>query len=150
MLWGLLCALQDARSRRISNGLTFGMLAVAAAVLWHSGASLTGASASAAGLACGLGLALTLPGYITGRMGAGDVKLMAALGLATGPLQVLLCFAAAAPGMLLWVLAGRRLWPRLSGAVQTRLAMLDPANRQSMPYAPFFFPGLLAGLALLT
>jgi prepilin peptidase CpaA len=149
LLWGLLCALQDARSRRISNWLTLGMLVCAAAVLWYGGSSLTGARAAAAGLAMGLGLALTLPGYVSGRVGAADVKLMAALGLASSPMHVLLCFACAALGMLLWAAIGPRLWPRLGSAVHTRLRMLDPADKQSQPYAPFIFPGLLAALIIL-
>ena len=44
-------------------------------------------------------------------MGAGDVKLMAALGLASGPLYLLGTFIAAGLCSLLWLLV-LRLWPQ--------------------------------------
>jgi prepilin peptidase CpaA len=76
----------DLRSRRIPNGLTFGAAAAGLAYAAATG----GWPAAGAGLAgCGLVLALWLPLYALGGMGAGDVKLMAAIGMWVGPLTAL-------------------------------------------------------------
>jgi len=72
----------DLRSRRIPNVLTFG--SALAALLFHAiTGGLTGAGTSAAGWLVGAAI-LFLPFYL-GGMGAGDVKLMAALGAWLGP-----------------------------------------------------------------
>lgn len=72
----------DIRTRRIPNALTFGAAAcgLAAHLLaggWH------GALFSLGGW--GLGLAAFLPLFLLGGMGAGDVKLLAAVGAWLGP-----------------------------------------------------------------
>jgi prepilin peptidase CpaA len=85
----VVAAVIDGRSRRVPNWLTFPMALaglVVAFVVGGPGALGT----SAAGLA--LGLALLLPLYSIGGMGAGDVKLLAALGAWTGPYVLLMSF----------------------------------------------------------
>ena len=82
---GLAC-FTDVRSRRIPNILTFG--AAGTALVY---AALTGGG-DAVRLALGgwlLGTALFLPFFLLRGMGAGDVKLLAALGAWLGPLPVL-------------------------------------------------------------
>lgn len=75
-------AWQDARTYRIANLLTLGgaVSGLALSLLLHS---TPGLGASLAGW--GLGLALLLPFYALGVMGAGDVKLLAMAGAFTGP-----------------------------------------------------------------
>jgi prepilin peptidase CpaA len=75
-----------------------------AATGW-SGVSLGGAA-----LGFVLGLALMLPGHMLGATGAGDVKLMAAIGTIVGPGIVVnaFLFTAVAGGMLAVVVALRR------------------------------------------
>jgi prepilin peptidase CpaA len=89
----------DLHSRRIPNVLTFG---AAAAGLFFAAATggWAGAGAGLAGYA--LALALWLPLYALGGMGAGDVKLMAAIGMWIGPTAVLhaLLYASIAGGLL--------------------------------------------------
>lgn len=97
----------DLRTGRIPNVLT-GTAAAAAFVLAVSGLGhLSPGLALAGGLA---GLALMLPGYAFGATGAGDVKLVAALGTLVGPRQVGLIFlcTAIAGGALAIVHACRR------------------------------------------
>src|SRR6187401_239353 len=77
----------DLRSRRIPNELTAAM-AVSGLALAATGVSGMTTAASLAGLV--LGLLLMLPGYGLGATGAGDVKLMAAVGAIVGPPLVLM------------------------------------------------------------
>jgi prepilin peptidase CpaA len=77
----------DLRSSRIPNWLTFPAMGFAlVAQVWMDG--LQGAIFSLAGLGAGLGLFLIL--YVSGSIGAGDVKLMAAVGAIMGPYGALL------------------------------------------------------------
>lgn len=73
----------DYRQHRIPNRLVaVGVAAVLATqVAWHG---WSGAGAALAGF--GLGLALMIPFYVIGAMGAGDAKLMAMVGAGVGPL----------------------------------------------------------------
>lgn len=77
----------DLRSSRIPNWLTFPTMGVALlAHAWLAG--VAGALFSLAGLGTGLGLFLLM--YVSGGIGAGDVKLMAAVGALVGPYGALL------------------------------------------------------------
>jgi prepilin peptidase CpaA len=98
LLGALLCAAvwHDLRARRIPNQLVlWGALAgLALQAVLPSGAGLystpfgaLGLGAGLAGLACGL--VLLLPMYALGTLGAGDVKLLAMIGVFLGPRQVL-------------------------------------------------------------
>jgi prepilin peptidase CpaA len=97
----------DIRTRRIPNALTAAMagVGIALAATGTSGVSLL---ASMAGFA--LGLALMMPGHVLGATGAGDVKLMAAVGAMVGPGTVVTAFAftAIAGGVMALAIAIRR------------------------------------------
>lgn len=75
----------DLKSRRIPNGLTFGAALIAIAVNGYL-YGLSGAGAAVAGWL--IGVAFFLPIFALGGMGAGDVKLLAALGAWLGPVLV--------------------------------------------------------------
>jgi prepilin peptidase CpaA len=97
----------DIRTRRIPNELTAALtgVGVGLALTGFSGISVWG---SLAGLA--LGLALMIPGHALGATGAGDVKLMGAVGAVVGPATVVTAFlfTAVAGGVLAVVVAKRR------------------------------------------
>jgi prepilin peptidase CpaA len=76
----------DLHSRRIPNALTLGA-AVAGLVYAASSGGVAGVGASFSGWL--LALALWIPIYALGGMGAGDVKLMAGIGAWLGPGAVL-------------------------------------------------------------
>src|SRR4029079_6556305 len=80
-------AVIDIRTRRIPNLLTFGGAASAFVyfVIMHG---FSGLGQSAAGWA--VGLALFMPIFLLGGMGAGDVKLLGAVGAWLGPACALL------------------------------------------------------------
>jgi prepilin peptidase CpaA len=105
---GLLAAtVIDLRSRRIPNVLTASMTGIG---LGLAAAGIGGATVTAAVAGFVFGLLLMLPGYALGATGAGDVKLMAAVGAIIGPALVLLAFicTALAGGVLAVIVAIRR------------------------------------------
>ena len=83
---GLVACVTDVQSRRIPNVLTFG--AAGAAVLVHGLVGGFGGLGTSIG-GWLLGVALFLPFFALGGMGAGDVKLLAALGAWLGPRDTL-------------------------------------------------------------
>lgn len=92
VIWALALAYSDLTERRIPNYLVFSAIGVCLFVLaWGGEAPLGGAPLSVAG---GLGLAmlLTLPGYLTRRLGAGDVKMLLAVATMGGHALVLQTF----------------------------------------------------------
>jgi prepilin peptidase CpaA len=85
----ILAAIQDLRVQKIPNLLTYPSMGLA--LLYHSLTNgLDGFIMGATGLALGIGL-LILP-YMMGGMGAGDAKLMGAVGAAVGPQGVFTAF----------------------------------------------------------
>jgi prepilin peptidase CpaA len=82
VLVGSVACLTDFRSRRIPNVLTFGASAAAVVILGAAN-GWAGVAWCLAGWA--VGCALFLPWFLLGGMGAGDVKLLAALGAWSGP-----------------------------------------------------------------
>jgi len=100
----VVAAAVDVRWRRIPNLLTFG--AAAAGLIYHAASGgLHGAGFSAAGWA--VGLVLFFPFFALRGMGAGDVKLLAALGAWLGPAATLwvALFSAIAGGVLAVIVA---------------------------------------------
>jgi prepilin peptidase CpaA len=97
----------DYRTRRIPNELTAGMALTGVAL---SATHVNGLSVSASLLGIALGVLLMLPGHVLGATGAGDVKLMGAVGAFTGPALVIAAFLATAitGGVLALVVAARR------------------------------------------
>jgi prepilin peptidase CpaA len=121
------CAVVDLKTRRVPNALTLALTTtgIASAALGWSGISV---KASLFGLA--IGFLLMLPGHIIGATGAGDVKLVAALGAILGPADAMRAFfyTALAGGVLaLWVAYRRR---RLAITVErtTQLIVTGAAN----------------------
>jgi len=95
----LVAVVFDVRTRRIPNWLTFGA-ALAALAYAAFDAGLPGVGTAAAGWIAGA--ALFFPFFALGGMGAGDVKLLAALAAWLGPSDSvwLAIFAAMAGGVL--------------------------------------------------
>lgn len=100
-------ALVDLRTRRVPNALTFG---IAALGLLLAGFHVTGSSVGAAMGGLLVGLLLMLPGHVIGATGAGDVKLLAALGTLLGPAGTAVAFVYTlmAGGVLVLIVAARR------------------------------------------
>lgn len=139
LAWVALCAVQDAHQRRISNALTFtGIVCALGYVLWTARSWLDVAWPQVV-LGCVWVLLLTLPGYRLKRFGAGDVKLMLFVALASGPQHVLLCLVVAGFSCGLWALG----WSLLQ-----RPKTSHPTSGK-WPFAPFIFVGLLVACVFL-
>jgi prepilin peptidase CpaA len=96
----------DVRSRKIPNWLTAGIASAGFGIAFGGGV-VTPAQAALGLLA---GLLLMMPGHLIGATGAGDVKLMAAIGAVVGPGLVLRAFlyTAVAGGVFALAVAARR------------------------------------------
>ncbi|WP_411390412.1 prepilin peptidase [Pseudomonas sp. MPB23] len=133
LLWLGLCAVQDMGQRQIANRLTLGAVLLALIYLLGTGSTWLGAPANEGGWAFALALLLTLPGYVLGRFGAGDVKLVAALALASTLEHLLWSLIGAAVVQAGWLLT--RQWLSGRGDAVAKTASIK------QPFAPFLFTG---------
>ena len=143
-----LACMTDIRTRRIPNVLTFG--ATIAALVFH------GSTAGTSGLATSVGgwmvgAALFLPVFALRGMGAGDVKLLAAVGAWLGPLPVawvalVTAIAGGAVGLVVALLHGylrtalRNVWMllnywRMSGIQPLPAVTLEGGRGPRLAYA---------------
>jgi prepilin peptidase CpaA len=99
LLWA---AVEDLRTRRIRNWLTFSLLITGVAQSFLPGRTVSPGD-SALGLLVGLALPLLL--FLIGALGGGDVKLLAAIGAWMGVAGILQVFAVEAILGMLMVLA---------------------------------------------
>nr|WP_315446389.1 prepilin peptidase [uncultured Pseudomonas sp.] len=146
LIWLTLCAAQDARQRHIGNGLTLGVGGLALGYLLITGHTWLGADMAQAGWAVLLAVVLSVPGYILKRFGAGDVKLMTALALATDGTLLLGAFIGAALSSALWILLVPKLWLHMSQGLRERLQYLGPDKSKKLPFAPFVLIGTVLTL----
>ena len=100
-------AIVDLRTRCVPNWLTCGIAALGVTM---ATAHLGGVGVAGAFEGLLVGLVLMLPGHVIGRTGAGDVKLLAALGTLLGPRSIAMAFlyTAIAGGALAVLVAMRR------------------------------------------
>lgn len=157
LMVSIICLYSDLTRRKIYNKVVYP--AVAAGLLLNTvGHGLTGFEKSLAGL--GLGVALMLLPFMLGGLGAGDVKLLGAVGALKGPLFVFYAAlgAALAGGAIaliaifcqgrLQVTLGRLAcflsfwWTGLPGGNQQAAAMLDQTPySESIPYGVAILAG---------
>jgi prepilin peptidase CpaA len=90
VLTGALATFWDVWTRRVPNAITLGSAAIALAFHAVAAADVHTAAIGVAWSTCGwlFGLVLFLPVFLLGGLGAGDIKLLAAMGAWLGPLAV--------------------------------------------------------------
>ena len=127
----LIATIVDIRTRRIPNELTATMAGIG---LGFAATGTSGVSVWASMAGFVLGLALMLPGHALGATGAGDVKLMAAVGAMVGPGTVVMAFAftAIAGGVMALAIAIRRQRLRSTLARTGRLIAGPTGARQQI------------------
>ena len=110
---------------------------------------MLGASAAEGGWALLIALLLTLPGYALNKLGAGDVKLLMALALATDRPTILgTVIGAGICSGLCWFFASKIL-PSINQRVKTLSFSKDAPLSIKLPFAPFLFAGFALTVALL-
>ena len=160
VLGGVACFC-DVRVRRIPNTLTFGASAVAFAFFLAT-KGFEGLGLSVAGWC--VGLAMFVPFFLLGGMGAGDVKLLAAFGAWLGPWRIVwaAAFGGIAGGVLAVVVAvghgylrqalynlGSLLWFWRTVGVQTHPELtLEHAKGPRLTYAVPITIGMVVALWL--
>lgn len=94
--WALVVGIEDIRRRRIPNALTYGAMLVGIAGWLVSGSAPLGTSGISLLSGAAVGLLFTIPGYLVGKLGAGDVKLLLAIAFLGGFPAVLTSFVVGA------------------------------------------------------
>ncbi len=125
-------------------------------MLAATGQGWLGASPSSCFAAWGLALVLTLPAYALKRLGAGDIKLLAAMGLAGGIQAMLTAYAIA--GLLVgctaivWMMAYR--WEPLLAAPLACIGIDFPAvpepKGRMLPFGLGLAIGFVVALVILS
>ena len=152
----VLAVVIDVRSRRIPNVLTGTM---AAAGLTLAAIGVAGVTPLQAFYGLLVGLAVMMPAHVIGATGAGDVKLVAAVGSLVGPgLAFKVClYTAVAGGAFALAIAAQRglLSSTIYGARQLVIApagareVIESSSRANrFPYAPAIAAGTVVALVL--
>lgn len=84
LIWAFAVAAIDWRQRRVPNLLLLAVLLPASALLIWQGQGLIGVAWLNSLIGMAVALLVTLPGHVVSRLGAGDVKLAAVMGLVQG------------------------------------------------------------------
>lgn len=142
----------DLRTRRVPNALTFSIAAFGFALAGRHGAP-AGFVAALGGLV--VGLLLMLPGHVFGATGAGDVKLLAALGTLLGPAGTAAAFVYTliAGGLLVVVVAAQRgrlglTFARTAALVRTGGANVADIERPTSDNRFAYAPAIALGACL--
>lgn len=111
--WALVAGIEDIRHRRIPNALTYGAMLAGVASWLISGSAPLGTGGISVLYGAGVGFLFTIPGYLVGKLGAGDVKLLLAVAFLGGFPAVLTSFVvgalAAGAGAVAWLTLGPRM-----------------------------------------
>jgi prepilin peptidase CpaA len=151
-------AATDLRSRRIPNVLILLALIVAMPVQWIAHGGAAGLWLGLQGLATGI--AVMLPFYMLRAFGAGDAKLMGAIGAFVGPLTVVLIALATFVVGGLWALAlvvhrrqlrhaGNSMFLMFSNFAHYKTQTVQEASLGRLPYGVAIALGTITTMALL-
>ncbi len=153
-VWSTLIGVADLRHRRIPNALTFPAVLTAFAWMLLHGRSLIGAPWESALMAAAFGLAVTVPAYALGKLGAGDAKFLFAIGLLTGWDHTVATFVtaslmAAAIAMLWWLKRDtftEHLHPLFRQPIHWVVGSGANTGQLRLPYGTLLAMGLMAVL----
>ncbi len=154
LVWSTAIGVSDLRTRRIPNLLSLGAVMTAVLVLVTQGESATEAAPVSALLAAGMALVFTLPAYLAGALGAGDVKLALALALLSDVSTLVASFVIgsllAGLWALLWLVAGSAstLAIGLNSIAWMRRLTVPAAGKRPVPFGAALCAGFAISLLL--
>lgn len=144
-------AVIDLRTRRVPNALTASLALIGIAL---AGAGLGRVGLGASLLGALLGVACMMPGHLFGATGAGDVKLLGAVGALLGPVDIVKAFigTAIAGGVVALIVALQR--GRLRRTFESVARLLsrreadgsDAVTDRRFAYAPAIAIGVIASV----
>lgn len=139
LAWAVGVALIDIKARRIPNGLSLAGVVIGLGYAISVGHGVLGGDWADILLGLLLAVLLSIPAYLRGVLGAGDAKLMLAIGVLGGWKAVLLSFAFAG------VLGSITIFAMMQYSACSGRAM--PAGRW-MPFGAMLSMGLIASMGL--
>lgn len=148
LLWGAACAIRDAQNKCIDNWLTYPLALLALLHLAITGYTPCNANVIEAIASVLLVLLFTLPGYYRSMIGAGDIKMLLALALATAVTPILVTFSVAALALLCWRYCGPLVWPYVPEKIKDAFS-LPNYEQKTIAYAPYLFTGMLIALTTM-
>lgn len=147
--WSLIIICYDICTRTIPNFLSLGALLIALLVLAVTGLSVTHQPASSAWIGFVLAMIMTVPGYLFKVLGAGDVKLLSAIGLLCGVNMMLTTFAVAALSVVLfWLLWTKVQWLSQILPLNINTSMTRTPKEKNIPLGAALGAGLILILLL--
>ncbi|EMR12229.1 peptidase A24A, prepilin type IV [Methylophaga lonarensis MPL] len=154
--WAIACGYVDLTQRRIPNSLTLGAVVLAVLILLLHGHNALGFPVMSAITAFLVALTLTLPAYVVRWIGAGDVKMLAAMALLVGFQLLLLSYLFAVVLALLILIACRSVkhhLPYLNNHLQA--CGLEPfmyagTGKRFIPFGSCLAVGLLLSLLIFS
>lgn len=147
--WSLIVICYDICTRTIPNFLTIGALLIALLVLAVTGLSVTHQPVSSALIGFVVAMVLTVPGYLFKVLGAGDVKLLSAIGLLCGVNMMLTTFAVASISVVLfWLLWTKAQWLSQILPFNINIAEARTSKEKNIPFGAALGAGLILILLL--
>lgn len=145
VIWLAICTFIDAKTRKIPNWLIALLFIYSIYHLLVYQQTLLGYHWLDAAVAFIIALLLSLPGYIKNQFGAGDVKLLLSIALATSTQMLLYTIAGTAISLILWSIGQGML--KKYGKEPLSYAENKPIlpNSSTLPYAPFVLAGFISG-----
>lgn len=148
LLWGAACAVRDAQNKCIDNWLTYPLALLALLHLAITGYTPCNANVIEAMASVLLVLLFTLPGYYRSKIGAGDIKMLLALALATAVTPILVTFSVAALALLCWRYCRLLMWSHIPEKVKD-VSSSPNYKQKTIAYAPYLFIGMLVALTTM-
>lgn len=147
--WAVICAAYDIRQRRIPNYLTLSAYGMAIAAFVFEGQGWLGGTVLSCLEGWGIGLLLTMPAYLMKLLGAGDVKMLSAIGLLVGLESLLLTYVIASVIMAgLAVFYGLFEYLKRNSNGGSSAELCENQKRRMLPFGFGFSVGLLSVLLL--
>lgn len=144
-----ICTIIDVKTRKIPNWIIASLFLYSIYHLWVHQQSLFGHHWLDAIFSFTLALLMALPGYIKNQFGAGDVKLLTSIAIASSTQILLYTIAGTAISLAIWSTGQILLKNNNKNQFHNITKKLIMQKSKKLPYAPFLFFGFIGGLGLI-